>query len=303
MGLRPAPKVAGFGDNVIDRFLDRGIDYPGGNCVNFAVFARQRGASAAYLGVFGSDAAGGHIREVLDEIGVDVSQSIVRVGESGYAEVEVVDGERHFRGGNLGGVSVAEPLLLGTGELDFLAEFDLVHSSVYSNSESELAKLRTLDALVSYDLSSEREFRSADYLQRVAPFVDLALLSCSNLTEVETKRDLALVVNHGARYALGTRGTRGAILFDGTMFHRTAAVPIPNAALVVDTMGCGDAFVAAFAVELLRSGWNRDTLAGPDVVARALGDAADFAMRQCLVAGAFGYGRARARAVDEFGVG
>ncbi|MEO8907407.1 MAG: PfkB family carbohydrate kinase, partial [Microbacteriaceae bacterium] len=216
-------KVAGFGDNVIDRFVDRGVDYPGGNCVNFAVFAAERGVSAAYLGVFGADGPGEHIRSVLEQIGVDVSRSVVRAGESGYAEVEVVDGERHFRGGNNGGVSVAEPLVLEAADLDFLADFDLVHSSVYSNSESELAKLRKLNALVSYDLSSENEYRSADYLQRVAPFVDLALLSCSSLTEAETERDLALVVRSGAHYALGTRGTQGAIFFDGTSFHSTPA--------------------------------------------------------------------------------
>ncbi|HEY5221874.1 MAG TPA: PfkB family carbohydrate kinase [Microbacteriaceae bacterium] len=295
-------KIAGFGDNVMDRFLDRGIDYPGGNCVNFSVFAHQRGASAAYLGAFGSDSPGDHIRGVLEEMGVDLSRSVVRTGESGYAEVEVIDGERHFRGGNLGGVTTAEPLVLGAADLDYLADFDLVHSSVYSNSESELVKLRSLRALVSYDLSSESEFRSADYLRRVAPFVDLALLSCSNLTQEATERDLALVVGSGVRFALGTRGTDGAILFDGTTFHRTPAVPIPDPSLVVDTMGCGDAFVAAFVVELMSAGWNRHAVAGSDAVSHALAQAADFAMRQCLVAGAFGYGRAHVPVVDEFGV-
>ena len=35
--------VLGLGDNVIDRFVDRGVFYPGGNGINFAVFARQLG--------------------------------------------------------------------------------------------------------------------------------------------------------------------------------------------------------------------------------------------------------------------
>ena len=37
-------RVLGFGDNIVDRFLDRGLDYPGGNCVNVAVFARRLGS-------------------------------------------------------------------------------------------------------------------------------------------------------------------------------------------------------------------------------------------------------------------
>jgi len=49
-------KILGLGDNIIDRFVDRGIDYPGGNAVNVAVYARRLGAESGYLGVFGDDA-------------------------------------------------------------------------------------------------------------------------------------------------------------------------------------------------------------------------------------------------------
>ena len=95
-------RVLGFGDNIVDRFLDRGLDYPGGNCVNVAVFARRLGADAGYLGVFGDDDAGAYLRASIAAEGVDVSRSRVRTGESGISTLRVEDGERTFLGWNGG---------------------------------------------------------------------------------------------------------------------------------------------------------------------------------------------------------
>jgi sugar/nucleoside kinase (ribokinase family) len=169
-------KILGFGDNIIDRFVDRGLIYPGGNCVNVAVFARQLGADAAYLGVFGSDGYARLMREALTAEGIALDRSIVREGPSGLSDLTVEDGERVFGGWNGGGVTVDRPIVLDEELVRYASGFDLVHSSVYSAAEDELPKLRSGDALVSYDFSSEDIFRGAEYLDRVCPFVDLALV-------------------------------------------------------------------------------------------------------------------------------
>lgn len=36
--------VVGFGDNVVDIYTHSNKQYPGGNCVNFAVYAKMFGA-------------------------------------------------------------------------------------------------------------------------------------------------------------------------------------------------------------------------------------------------------------------
>ena len=54
-------KVLGLGDNVCDVYLHTGLMYPGGQAVNFAVFARELGAEADFMGVFGMDAAADHV--------------------------------------------------------------------------------------------------------------------------------------------------------------------------------------------------------------------------------------------------
>ncbi|UBU09083.1 PfkB family carbohydrate kinase [Nonomuraea gerenzanensis] len=284
-------RVLGFGDNIVDRFVDRGIDYPGGNSVNVAVYARRLGVESAYLGVFGDDGLGAFLRDSIAAEGVAVDRCVVRAGESGVSRLRVDDGERVFLGWNGGGVTVREPLELDEDLLGYVRGFDLVHSSVYSRSEPELPKLAGLGPLVSFDLSSEQEYRDPAYLDRVCPHADLVLLSCSHLDEGATADLLADAVRRGAGLALGTRGVAGAVAADGNV---TVSAPAWLAADIVDTMGCGDAFLAGFAVSLLRDGWATGRPPASAAIERALHRGAEAAHAQCFVEGAFGHGRTRA---------
>ncbi|MET9515589.1 PfkB family carbohydrate kinase [Streptomyces sp. NPDC002994] len=284
-------RVLGFGDNIVDRFVDRGIDYPGGNSVNVAVYARRLGLEAAYLGVFGDDGLGRFLRESVVAQDVAVDHCVVRTGETGLSTLRVDDGDRVFLGWNGGGVTVREPLALDSELLAYVASFDLVHSSVYSRSESELPKLGGLGPLLSFDLSSDDEFRTPAYLDRVCPYADLVLLSCSHLDETATQALLAEVVERGARLALATRGVDGAIAHDGRTTVAAPARRVGAARALVDTMGCGDAFLTGFAVSLLRGGWSPGTPPERHLIERALHDGAGTAHAQCFVEGAFGHGR------------
>lgn len=284
-------RVLGFGDNIVDRFVDRAVEYPGGNAVNVAVYARRLGAHAEYLGVFGDDDRARFLREGIEDAGVGTSQCVVRRGESGVSSLRVVDGERVFVGWNGGGVTVSNPIDLDEGREDYAAGFDLVHSSVYSRTEAQLPRLREHDVLLSLDLSSEPEFRAPAYLNRVAPFTDLVLLSCAGLAEDEAFAVLDDAVSRGAALALGTRGTDGALVTDGRTRQTAAARLIPDASTIVDTMGCGDAFLAGFLVSLHGSGWRRNKVPEAAALLQGLRSGADAAHDQCFVEGAFERGR------------
>ena len=62
--------VIGIGDNVVDKYVHTQTMYPGGNALNFAAYAAMLGHNAAYLGIFGNDAAAEHVMQVLDKVGV-----------------------------------------------------------------------------------------------------------------------------------------------------------------------------------------------------------------------------------------
>lgn len=283
-------KVIGFGDNIVDRFLDRKMIYPGGNCVNFAVLARRLGLDAGYVGVFGNDVLGDFVRSALVQEGVDISRCVTREGPNGVTEIEVVDGDRVFLGWNNGGVTIGQPFELEPEHLAYLATADLVHSSVYSASESQLPLVRDTGALVSFDYSSEPDRRTDEYFNRTAPYIDLALLSLGGHTRQSAEHELRRVVEAGAALAVGTRGADGAVLFDGDAFLMQDAVPI-DPGRFADTMGCGDAFLTGMVVSLLTTGWTKRSRPSARSLAEALGVAARAAAEQCSVEGAFGYGR------------
>lgn len=283
-----SPSVLGFGDNTIDRFVDRGLDYPGGNCVNVAVYTHRLGLDAAYVGLFGDDDLGAFLRTSVAAQGVAVDRSPVRPGTTSVSTLHAHDGDRTFLGYEES--TVAGPLVLDPGLLAYAASFTLVHSSVYSATEDQLPLLASAGPLISFDFSDEDEQRTPAYLDRVCPHVDLALLSCSHLDESATRALLAEVVGRGAGMALATRGMDGAIAYDGRVTARVAARAADPSALR-DTMGCGDAFLAGFVVSLLRDGWSRRVPPTLDMLDRGLSQGAQEAYHQCFVESAFGCAR------------
>lgn len=281
-------KILGLGDNIIDRFIDKGIDYPGGNAVNVAVYAARAGVEASYVGVFGDDELGEFLREAIASERVSIDRSVVRRGESGITSLHVVDGDRTFLDWNGGGVTVHEPIDLNDGRLAYAAEFDVVHTSVYSGIEPELQRLASIDTRVSYDFSSDPEYRTPDYISQVAPHIDLALISCSEQSVDETRELLETLVSNGAGLALATRGIEGAIVTDGVNWCSAPALVIEDPSTIVDTMGCGDAFVAAFIMHLQGAGWASGVKVASDDLQAALHAAARASREQCFEEAAFG---------------
>ncbi|WP_432789381.1 PfkB family carbohydrate kinase [Brevibacterium sp. K11IcPPYGO002] len=285
-------RILGFGDNIVDRYLDRGRDYPGGNAVNVAVYARRLGAVASYLGVFGDDDLGVFLRNAIDCEGVETDRSIVRSGESGISTLKVVDRDRSFGGWNGGGITVSNPIDLDEGRLGYAATFDLVHSGVYSGTESQLHRLRSSPALVSFDFSSEAAYRTDDYVRCVAPCLDLALASYSDLGVGDARQHMQRLIDAGAALALGTLGERGSVVTDGYRWVDVPAETIKDPTAIVDTMGCGDAFLAGFVVELFGRGWRKGKLVTDKQLMTALHAGGRSAKYQCFVESAFGRGRA-----------
>ena len=142
-------KVLGLGDNVCDVYLHTGTMYPGGQAVNFAVYAGQLGAQADFMGVFGGDAVARHVQSTLDEKGVGRSHCRSYPGENGFARVTLVEGDRVFMGSNRGGVLQEHPIYLEQADLDYIAGFDLVHTTNNGFVDSLLPQLSQLPPIVS----------------------------------------------------------------------------------------------------------------------------------------------------------
>ncbi|WP_020432364.1 PfkB family carbohydrate kinase, partial [Paenibacillus riograndensis] len=171
-------KVIGIGDNVGDIYLDSYEMFPGGQALNFSVYAKRLGAESAYIGVFGDDAVARHIAGTLDEVGVDRSHCRHVQGENGYALVELVDGDRVFLGSNRGGVLKDKPIILDSRDESYIRQFDLVHTSNNSYFNEQLSKVHKLGVAISYDFS--KSWSNWRDVEQIAPHLDYGFLSCSS---------------------------------------------------------------------------------------------------------------------------
>ena len=173
-------RVIGIGDNVCDKYVHQSTMYPGGQALNFAVYARMLGVESAYLGVFGSDEVAAHVRQTLDRRGVDRSRCRQYEGENGCARVSLVNGDRVFLGSNRGGVLREHPLELDGEDLAYIGGFDLCHTTNNSYMDEQLPRLREAGVPVSYDFSGQ--WTDEARVERVAPHVDYAFLSCGSVS-------------------------------------------------------------------------------------------------------------------------
>ncbi len=275
-------KVLGIGDNVCDKYLETSTIYPGGNAMNFAVFARKMGYDSAYLGSFGDDVVGKHVSSVAQELGLDLSHCRYVLGENGLARVWLVDGDRVFLPGNKGGASKEHPPILDDSDMEYLNGFDLIHTSIYSYLEPQLYKLKQSSAFVSMDFSNDY---TPDYLAACCPYIDAAILSCGKMPEDEILSLQKQVASYGPSVVIATRGSKGAQVLIKKPDQADDSFDLyqqpPHLVEATDTMGAGDAFLTCFLVHYIEG----------TRISKALSLAADFAASQCLVSGSFGHGK------------
>lgn len=281
-------KVIGYGDSVADRYINKRIMYPGGNCLNFTVYASGLGMDSSYLGVFGDDEEGVLIKKALDEKNVDYSRCRLEKGSvTERCDVSISDsGNRIFEGDderkNLHGIYE-----LDGEDVEYLKGFDLIHCSCFAEEESEIPKLADMPGIVAFDFSEEEEFRTDEYLDGICPYIDFALFSCEDMTEDECESLAHDINGRGVSYVLMTRGPYGQIFYDGKDFYHGSAESIE----AIDTMGAGDSFFTAFLVSLLKSGWTKTQAPSAKAINEALAFAAKFAANSCLTDGSFGCGK------------
>lgn len=281
-------KVLGMGDNVVDRYVNKKIMYPGGNAVNFAVYAKLCGMDSAYLGVFADDAQGRLIMNSLIELGVDVSACQVISGcSTERCDVSLNDGNRVFIGSGWEEGKEHKTLVLGEKELAYLKKFDVIHCGCYADMENEIVKIKDLAAVKTFDFSAEEEYRDSEYLGKICPYIDIALFSAEYMNENQIESLQRKVHEMGTPYVMITRGVKGQVLYDGKRFFKGHAKYIDGA---VDTMGAGDSFFTAFVMKLIKGGWNKNKPLDPELTEQAFEFAAEFSAQNCLVEGAFGFG-------------
>ena len=272
--------VVGFGDNVVDIYTHSNKQYPGGNCVNFAVYAKMFGAKrSAYMGYFGTDVNADHVIEALHNEKIETVKCKKISGENGYSRCKLENGDRVFLDYNEGGVRSRHIYELDEFDIEYLKQFDLVHCGNYCYMESQLPKIKEANIPLSFDFSDDS---TEEYYMQIAPLVTYAFCSYDG-TDEEVKKHLKKVSDLGPEIVCASRGAKGCMLYCNGKYYEQKAVPIEK---VVDTMGAGDSLITTFMVgytDARKKGISQD-----EAIVSSIAEAAKFAAEICQIDGAFG---------------
>lgn len=260
----PAPRILSCGEILWDLFPD-GPRF-GGAPANFAVQAALLGARVSVLGAVGCDTQGQHAVEILQRFGVDTALiQTVPDAPTGAVLVSVdASGKPAF---NIQPDAAWDRLTWSSALENAIHGFDAIYFGTLGQrgAPSRATIRRVLKAAKDHGIP-----RVLDINLR-APFYDqtllldsLALASIVKLSDEEvpavaaacaiasTAEPVEILTELRSRFALQcvalTRGAEGALLVTGADVIQQEGIPVT----VVDTVGAGDAFTAAFSTGLLR---------------------------------------------------
>lgn len=263
-------KLIGIGDNVVDKYVDLGKMFPGGNALNVAVLSNRYGVDSAYLGCLGSDREGTHILNALKEEEVDVAKVKVLEGINAYCNVTLIDNDRVFVSGNKG---ISQNITLDSDDLEYIKKYDLIHTSIYSGIEELLPVLYNTNIDISMDYSSDF---TEEYILRTIPYIRYAFFSGSEIADSDIKDFQKKISSLGPELVLITKGEKGAYLYYLGEFYEQSIIETE----VIDTLGAGDGFISRLLVGILKK----------ENIEEVLVNSAKEAAKVCGYYGAFGHG-------------
>lgn len=272
-----AQRLLGLGDDTVDTYVDRGLQFPGSNAVNVAVQARRLGAETGYLGCLGSEEAGMVLGDALKLESVDTKHCRIRLGPNARAFIGHDSQDRCFLRSERG--VRGEWVAFDAEDRAYIAGYDLVPSGIYSELGDALPVVRSAARSLSYDFS---ERWTDENLAATLPAIDTAFLSYPSASDAECCALMEHCIGWGAGMVVATHGVKDALALAAGGFHQQAA----RSASVADTLGAADGFIAACLLAIL----------GGAGIAAALAARAEHAAWVCGYQGGFGRGVAWAPA-------
>jgi fructokinase len=253
--------IVGLGELLWDVFPD-GVRF-GGAPANFASHAAMLGAGSFVVSQVGDDDLGHKAIAVLAEHGVNTDfVATSRQNPTGTVQVELDSaGQPRYTIAR----DIAWDFIPWSESLQSLAtRADAVcFGTLAQRSETSRTAIRRFidatrpDCLQIFDVNLRQTFYSDAIVLESLDFANAVKLNGEELTTVAAICGLRgdereLLVKLQKRYNLQlvalTKGSQGAILFDGTSFADCAAENV----IVKDTVGAGDAFAAAMALGWLK---------------------------------------------------
>ena len=228
-----------IGDNCVDHYAELGLRFPGGNALNVAVYAsRVPGVHSDYVGAVGTDDNGDFILDQIKAQGLDTGNVLRWDGETAVTTILIRGGERVFAHYLEG---VQKDAVLPLKALPDPSGYDLIHFSVWGFGREHIPRIREASrALLSCDFSNQLD----DPRTGVMPYLDYSFFSGRHLVEkgVDPEAKVRELKERTPGLVAMTLGEYGSLVYDGEKMYKGKAHPVE----VVDTLGAGDSWIAAF---------------------------------------------------------
>jgi fructokinase len=230
----------------------------GGASLNFGVHARRLGHEVRLISAVGADELGDQAREMIAALDLDIRfLQTTSLFPTGTASVRTGPGEKvHFA---IHRPAAYDTVDLSAGQIEFLQQtapgwfyFGTLFASTMRGKEVLYQLLGTLEGAVKfYDLNLRPGSDSPDLVRELLQRADVVKLNEEELQRVHEFTGLPANVDAFCRagcdrygwQAVGvTLGERGCAIRAGGQYVESVGHPVD----VVDTVGAGDAFAAAF---------------------------------------------------------
>ena len=255
----PGGSAVVIGDALIDEIRDdAGVrEFVGGAALNVAVGLRRLGVPTTLIAMVGDDVAGSHIREYLADHGVRLIDSPGPYGSSRAIVSRAASGEPSY----VFNQAARERTVRYSAEAKTaIAEADIVAVSCFpfdASAEVDALAEALADARLAIDpnprtgmLSDRAEFvRGFERLAGRAELVKVGADDADVLYDGDLVALRARLRALGVRAVLATAGADGAVLESDAGIVAAPISSLPGR--IVDTVGAGDATLAAVAAGLV----------------------------------------------------
>lgn len=241
------------------------VKAPGGAPANVAVGLAKLGIDAGFIGKVGADPFGDFLTETLQLNNVDTTYLIA--GETSRTTLAFVatrsDGMKDITFYRHPGADIQ----LSPDEIDtnYIQSADLFHygSVSLSHSPTREATLKAIQcaedagAFISYDpnlrlMLWDNAIDAKHWIWEVMPYADVVKISEEEWEfvtgDIELQRGIERILGLGVKLVVVTLGERGCYYTNGTAEGSVEGFSVE----VVDTLGAGDAFVAAMLTQLMQ---------------------------------------------------
>ncbi|HUW69940.1 MAG TPA: carbohydrate kinase family protein [bacterium] len=256
-----------FGAVSLDRYIHEGIVLPGGGVLNMAWHWLHAGFPFRLLSRVGDDMPE-LFGKFLDMHHIDHSAAPM-FGSGMSASIDIVTREDRQPAMDNYVEGVWSGFRLDTAGVAAIAETRHLHAVLVDPVAAEIHRLGAAGTLAGAEVSADfLDFRHYDVERFAATMrhVDIGFVGWPHDADHSTVSDIRRVAFDMGRLVVLTLGARGILVFDG---EKGRAMTVPVAAVPVrgTTVGCGDAFIAAF----LAARWQRVRLEQTLELARKAG--------------------------------